>query len=129
MLDAMCDECFPPDYWTARFKFTEGWYWVAFDADQPVAFAGSRPSGWYTNAVYLSIAGVAKTHRGLGLQKRLIRKRVAHARSIGARFAMSETLNDNAPSMNNLIACGFRAFEPRVKWGNDSAVYWRKALA
>jgi len=90
-----------------------------------IGFAG----GYVTseNAFYLSRAGVAEAYQGKGLQKRLIRVRLAHAKRVGSPIAITYTYK-NPASANNLIACGFRSYLPHYKWGGKHSDYWRKKL-
>lgn len=73
--------------------------------------------------VYLSRAGVSLAHRGRGLQRRLIRVRLAYARKLG-RGAITYTVRANPRSINNLIACGFRYYEPAFAWATRDMLYW-----
>jgi hypothetical protein len=58
----------------------------------------------------------------------MIRKRIAHARSLGWKQLFTETILDNPASANALINCGFRMFWPAHPWGSPYAVYWRLDL-
>lgn len=95
-------------------------WWVAWDGTEPVAFGGFRP---IEGAAFLCRAGVIPSHRGLGLQRRLIRVRLAAARRCGFGWAHTYTANGNCVSANNLIRCGFRLFEPSWYWGGTDALY------
>lgn len=105
-----------------------GWWWLAFDGDTPVAFAGLAPSSQWQDTGYLCRAGVLESHRGKGLQKRLIQVRAAHARRLGWQWLVTDTRR-NPASANSLIACGFRMYEPSNPWSFRDAVYWRLRLA
>ncbi len=98
-------------------------WWIAFLEDEPVGFCCLSPSMRRPNVGYLSYAGVMPEHRGQGLQKRLIRVRLKACRKRGWGEAVTYT-NDNPPSANNLIACGFRMWTPDELWGNRLD-YWR----
>lgn len=104
-----------------------GWWWLAFNRSEPVAFAGMRPSYQWGNAIYLSRCGVLREYRGLALQQRLIRVRQRHARSLGVDWLITDT-RQNPVSSNNLIREGFLLFEPSEPWGHKDALYWRKKL-
>jgi len=104
-----------------------GWWWLAMDGDDPVAFAGSYQSSRWLDAIYLCRAGVLASHRGQGLQKRLIKAREQHARSIGMNWLITDT-TDNPASANSLIGCGFRLYEPAAPWAGPTSLYWRKRL-
>jgi GNAT superfamily N-acetyltransferase len=73
-------------------------------------------------------AGVVRSHRGKGLQKRLIRVRERKAREHGWKWLITDTASYNVASSNNLAACGFKLFRPSRPWGHDDGLYWRKAL-
>lgn len=105
----------------------EGVWWVAYDDNYPVAFAGLRPSAQWLACGYLCRAGVVETHRGRGLQRRLIQLRERHARRSGMEWIITDTYK-NPASSNSLIACGFRLFEPSVPWGVSQTLYWRKKI-
>ena len=105
-----------------------GVWWIGFDGKQAVAFAGMRPSVRWEKVGYLCLAGVLPSHRGQGLQKRMIKARVAHARALKWQAVLTETIFDNPHSMTNLIDCGFRPYAPAIPWGDKSAVYWRRFL-
>jgi len=101
-------------------------WWGAWDGIDLVAYAAAR---LLNNGVYfLSRAGVVESHRGHGLQKRLIRCRVARARKLCAPRAATYTAPHNAASMNSLISCGFRVYEPDGAYVGDDVVYWRRVL-
>ncbi|CAB4165193.1 NAT_SF domain containing protein [uncultured Caudovirales phage] len=102
-------------------------WWIAYDNDKPVAYA-ALSNAEEPNAGYLSRSGVLKTHRGLGLQKRLIRVRLRAAKRLGMKVVVSDAVKGNGPSCNSLIACGFRVFAPAKPWGLDRSVYWRRRL-
>lgn len=116
-------ECFPNYH---IYPLHTACWWLAFEDDTPVAFAGFC-RGKSTGAAYLCYAGVAASHRGRGLQKRLIRVRVAAARRMGYKQCVTDTYC-NPASANSLIACGFRSFIPHVPWDGPTSQYWRRLL-
>lgn len=98
-------------------------WWVAYLGSTPVAFAGARSCKTDAELVYLSRCGVLPAARGLGLQRRLIRCRVAWARrQPGRTGVITYTLKHNHYSSNNLILCGFRLYDG--KWVAADALYW-----
>lgn len=103
--------------------FGLGWWWIAFDGDRPVAFAGMTPVKSWAHTVYLKRAGVLESHRGKHLQRRLIQSRINKARKLGMVRVITDTFL-NPPSANNLIACGFRQYEPENGWSFPHAAYW-----
>lgn len=133
-IEAMHTEIFPPAKWTGERVPSGSEWWIAFSLsgnDKPVevAFGGMRPSIREPGAGWLCSAGVLPKYRGLGIQKALIRRRIAYARIYGWKKVVTETIHDNAPSANALIACGFRQFNPEAPWGDAKhSVYWRRDL-
>lgn len=107
--------------------YTSGAWWLVWDGDEPVAFAGSRFAVTEESAVYLSRCGVLKSHRGQGLQRQLLKRRLTHAKTLGVSRVISTTYL-NTPSANNLIAAGFRLYDPETPWGLSGTCYWRKEL-
>lgn len=109
-------------------SYTLGWWWVAFDGKTPVGFAGLHPSANWSGTGYMVRCGVVESHRGKGLQKRLIRVRVKFARGLGLGWLVSSTYL-NPASSNSLIGCGFRLYKPTRPWGARGTLYWRLKLA
>jgi GNAT superfamily N-acetyltransferase len=107
---------------------SQGWWWVAYRGQEACGFGCLMQSSQWEDTVYLARAGVMLSHQGFGIQKRLISRRTAFARSIGMRWAVSDT-TDNPASANSLIACGFKLFEPSKPWGSERTIYWRRDLA
>lgn len=108
-------------------KSNKGFWWIAYDGDLPVGFAAMSPSHRWDDTGYLSRSGVVPSHRGNGLQKRLLQVRERKARELGWKWLITDT-RCNPPSSNSLIARGFRLYEPSRPWGHTDALYWRKAL-
>lgn len=130
LLHVLHSEVFSPEDWTGNTvpKFRTGEWWIAFDGKDAIAFAGLKPSIRSQAVGYMCSAGVLPSHRGKGLQVRLIRKRVARAREHGWHTVITDTVNDNAASMRSLIKCGFRPYLPDVRWNaSEGAVYWKRA--
>lgn len=105
-----------------------GDWWLAKDGDVLHGFAGLWPSVRVEGAGYLCRAGVLPAARGRGLQRKLIRVRERAAKKKGWTALFSDTDPSNAHSMNNLIACGYRAFRPSEPWSGEQWCYWRKIL-
>ncbi len=77
---------------------------------------------------YLAWARVLPGARGYGVQRRLIRARVAWCRAQGAQAVVTYTAPDNVPSMRNLIGSGFRPYAPQKPWYGAEWVYWQRAI-
>lgn len=102
-------------------------HWVAWDTDTwtPVGFATAK---YYkdSNVVYMTSAGVLPLANGYGIQRKLIRARIAWAKRIGASLIHTYTLPKNYPSMINLLKCGFKFYIPEKEHhfgGKDSHYY------
>jgi GNAT superfamily N-acetyltransferase len=104
-----------------------GWWWIMYDGSMPVAFCGLYKSPNWQGTGYLCRAGVLESHRGRGLQKRLIRVRERKARKLGWTHVVTDTY-ENPASANSLIKCGFRSYLPRNPWGAKGVAYWIKRL-
>lgn len=104
-------------------------WWGAFEksSGQLVGVAGMLQSAIEDDTFYLNRSRVSPEHRGYGLQRRLIKARVDRARELGGEYATSDTYM-NPPSTNNLIACGFKAYQPKDPWRGEGTVYWRLKL-
>lgn len=104
-----------------------GAWWIAYAGTEAAGYCGIR-QGTAPGRGYLCRAGVLPKFRGQGLQKALIRVRVAYARKQGWTCVVTDT-HDNPASANSLIACGFRLYRPEVRWSFDSSLYLKKDLA
>ncbi len=106
----------------------KGHWWLMVHKGHPVAFAGLYQLEDCEISGYLCRAGVTWDHQGLGLQKRLIRVRLAKARRLGWDWIVSDTRRSNHPSANSLIRCGFKLFKPRRGWGPAGSLYWERDI-
>lgn len=107
---------------------TSASWWLVQDAGQPVAFAALKPSAQFAGVGYLARCGVRQSHRGQGLQRRLLQARERHARQLGWTHLVTDTASGNAASSNNLIRSGYHIYVPSNPWGLEGAIYWIKAL-
>ena len=103
------------------------WWWIAYDGEKPVAFAGLTPYP-VNKTVFLSRCGVIKSYRGLGLQRKLIKKREAIAIKEGYSRIITYTSYDNIKSANNLIGCGYKLYTPKWWWGVRNSYYFIKHI-
>jgi RimJ/RimL family protein N-acetyltransferase len=124
---ALDEICFPHD---DRVNPDGSLWWIVWHGKTPVAYAGMRLCKDPRNLglAFLNRAGVVPGHRGRGLQKRLIRARVAAARGLAVNELVSYCMNYNVASINSLVNCGFRFYLPATKWGGTAAVYLCKPL-
>jgi len=104
-----------------------GHWWIAYKDGNPVGFCGIRQSHRWADTAYLCRAGVIQKARGQGLQKKLIRVRVNHARKEKYTWLITDTYQ-NPASANSLISCGFKMFHPSNPWSYEGACYWRKRI-
>jgi ribosomal protein S18 acetylase RimI-like enzyme len=118
-------ECFPKD---APCDAAVGKWWLLLDGRKVAGYASLRNAPHQPGIAYLNRAGVVKEYRGRGLQKRLIRVRLAYAKRHGYKEAISDSASYNVASSNSLIACGFKLYRPRTLWSFRSALYWFKTL-
>jgi GNAT superfamily N-acetyltransferase len=108
-----------------------GWWWLIRDhRGKGIAFAGLRPCHHESNKglCFMIRSGVLTKHRGQGMQKRLIRARIAMAKRHGFKQIVTYVLDWNLASANSLIACGFRLYIPESKYAGSKAFYFQKML-
>ena len=117
-------KCFPADEMPL---FNKGYWWIVYDGDIPVGFCGLTHVPSWDDAGYLNRGGVVTSHRGKGLQRRMIAVRVQKAKKVGWSWLISAT-RDNIPSSNNLIACGFKLYSPNHEWLEGHCLYWIRKL-
>jgi ribosomal protein S18 acetylase RimI-like enzyme len=109
LIEYLHDQCFPND----SFDGTD--FWVVLDGSEPVGFATGRKSEVAGNWYMLTRAGVLKQARGQGLQRRLIRVRVAHARKNKYEGCVTYVANRNSASAINVLRSGFELYDPLIK--------------
>lgn len=108
-----------------EFQENREW-WVFLDRKGKIgAYCGSI----YSQGICIFIrAWVKKSHRGKGMQKRLINTRVKAAKEKDCYIAITYTTKDNYPSVNNLIAKGFKFYFPEYAYGGKEMLYWSKKI-
>jgi len=122
LLNWLQKNCLPAD---KIYPVTKGyWYVVYTHRGEAVGFGGIVPSSRWADTMYLCRAGVTRAHQGRGLQKRLLRARIRKAKALGMNWVITDT-HHNPASANNLIATGFKMFEPSDPWGFKTALYWK----
>jgi len=101
----------------------ESVWWVVSIDGRPAGYAGIR--GKDDTKAEMTRAGVVQWARGGGLQKRLIRVRVAWAKRRGFSRVYTYTWAGNYASMSSLASCGFRPYYLEDgKW-----LYWQRRFA
>lgn len=107
-------------------------FWLIFMNDIPVGFASARGLMYSPDVAYFDRAGLKPIAQGQGLHKKLINIRLRYLRRIGYRCAITYCLDDNFPSANNLVSCGFKLYEPQERWADDASkkevLYFMKDL-
>jgi len=129
-INAMIDEVSQSLTWIYGERCTEaGDWWIAFNGKTEAAFAGLTPAKGMPGVGYVCADGVLEPYRGHGLQKRLLRRRIAWARHNNYNALVCDVIHHNAASINSLIACGFKQFVPEKPWGRMADVcFWRLEL-
>jgi GNAT superfamily N-acetyltransferase len=103
------------------------YWWIAFDGDKPIGYAGLDTVRLKDKA-FLCRGGVLASHRGLGIHKRLIKARERMARRLGIDRIVTYTDHNNIASSNSLIKRGYIRYRPGAEWGVDNAIYFSKEL-
>jgi GNAT superfamily N-acetyltransferase len=99
-------------------------FWVAYDQGGAVCGFASAVL-LQSNVVYLSRSAVVLQHRGRGLQKKLINHRLKWAKAEGAEVAVTYVQWKNFASLMNLLHCGFRFTENRLRGYGDFALMYK----
>lgn len=120
-------KCFPHDDPCVIGNEDNVW-WVAYDGDTPVGFAGIKK---YVNTgyVFFNRVGVLKPYRGEGLHKLFIKKRLEYCKKLDwCEKVLTYTANWNISSANNLIKNGFLLYIPQYKYANNDSLYFMKEI-
>lgn len=107
------------------------WWWIVRDRKgKAVAFAGMRPCHAEVNKglALLTRAGVMTGFRGKGIHQALIACRVRYAKKKGFKEVVAYVKGRNFASCNALAACGFRLYEPSVRYAGEDTLYFRRKL-
>lgn len=124
VINILQKRCLPLD---ETYLFEGSFWWAVFDSEIPVGFGGYCPSDKWDNTIYLCRSGILEEYRGNGLQKKLIKRRLKHAKRKGFEWAYTDT-TENPASANSLISCGFKMYIPDDPWGTKQTIYWRRRL-
>lgn len=108
-----------------EFKSNREW-WVIIDKKEIIAYCGHSFIQFSTlnHYIYFNRAWVRKDYRGKGIQKRLIKIRMKSAKKI-THVILTYTMIDNYASINSLISCGFKIYEPEYKYISGNVLYFR----
>lgn len=124
-LNRMAPEVFPE---LRDHHLENGFWWIAYDTNSPVAIAGMVPFDPFPGVGYLKRAYVLPDHRGHGLQLRFMHLREAKAISLGWHLLVSETAADNVFSARTFARAGYVQTHPEQPWGVQPSTYWEKRL-
>lgn len=121
-------KCFVGDH---PVSLKDTFWWLAYnEAGNPVGFSGLKAckKKENKNLGYFSRAGVIKSYRGHGTQKKMIKARLRMAKQLGLTHCVTYVKGFNLASANSLISCGFKLYNPHYKWGGKAALYFGKCL-
>lgn len=117
--------CFPFDK-AYMFAWEKNVSWVAYEKDELVGYLSAHP---LRNGVwFFSRVGVMPSHRGQGLQRKLMAVMERHGRREGWREIVTYTVGRNGFSTANILASGYRTYEPRKSYVGFEVVHMRKKL-
>ena len=124
-IEAMDRVCFPFD---ARYMFAweKNASWVAHEKDELVGYLSAHPLKY--GVWFFSRVGVMPSHRGQGLQRKLMAVMERHGRREGWREVVTYTAGFNGWSTRNILASGYRTYEPRKSYVGWECVHMRKKL-
>lgn len=111
---------YPPEAvaWTAALFGRPGWRF--FGAFEGAALAGGVALHQHGEGAWFGFAATRPEFRGRGAQTALIARRIAEARTAGARWCVTETAADTPekpnPSTHNMRRMGFADAYERVNW-------------
>lgn len=108
-----------------EFKPNRDWWVLNHKRLGIIAYCGSS----YSEGICIFLrAWVHKSKRGKGLQKHLIRLRLNAAKQRKCKVAITYTMKWNYPSINNLIALGFKIYGPSWEYGGKEMLYFKKSF-
>lgn len=130
LIERLDRKCFPGDepvfvggeriWWVASYRFSSG------TLIHGAGFGGVSPL-YDQGLAYFCRAGVVDVCRGKGLQRRLLRARIAWCKR-NKLEPITDCTSDNVASINNLVAVGFKAYLPEYRWALPNSIYWRLPL-
>lgn len=105
----------------------DGYWFFAYWNEIPIAFAGLVPFTPSPRVGYLKRCWVDPSHRGQGLQQKLLYHRELKAKELGWTCLVGEVREDNEFSNLNFEQCDYERIIPEQPWALDS-VFWVKYL-
>ena len=117
--------CFPFDK-PYMFAWDKNASWVAHDKEELVGYLSAHP---LRNGIwFFSRVGFMPSHRGQGLQRKLMTVMERHGRREGWREVVTYTVGRNGYSTANILEAGYRTYEPRKSYVGFQVVHLRKKL-
>jgi len=124
-IEQMDRVCFPFDK-EYMFSWEKNVSWVSIDKSELVGYLSVHPlrrGVWFFSRV-----GVMPSHRGQGLQRKLMATMERHGRAAGWRSIVTYTAGHNGYSTHNILSAGYRTYEPRKSYVGWECVHMRKKL-
>ena len=121
------DLCFPAD---DDYPFEGAVWWVYKDVHgRSAGYCGVKLlDGPNKGTAFLCRAGVLPAYAGQGLQRKMLRIRENYAYKHGCDTVLTYTVQNNYPSIVNLIKAGYRFYEPSHAWEGRDVFYFIKYL-
>lgn len=116
---AMDAICFPNDDPISDWHESD-WYLV-YEGGDILGYGSKKELAG--DITYLNRVGVLPAHRGKGIQRKLLDRRIKDSQG---STIITYTVNSNPASSNNLIRKGFLLFIPENQWVEGEVLYWIK---
>jgi GNAT superfamily N-acetyltransferase len=117
--------CFPFDF-PYIFSWEKNVSWVAMDKEELQGYLSVHPLRY--GVWFFSRVGVLLAARGQGLQRKMMNVMEKHGRREGWREIVTYTIGGNGHSIQNILECGYRTYEPRKSYVGWKFVHLRKRL-
>ena len=117
--------CFPFDK-PYMFTWEKNISWVSYESDELQGYLTAHPlknGVWFYTRV-----GVMPAARGQGLQRKLMTAMERHGRKSGWHSIVTYTAGFNGYSTRNILAAGYRTYEPKKSYVGFEVVHMRKRL-
>ncbi len=124
-IEQMDRVCFPFDK-QYMFAWEKNATWIAEEGVECVAYLSAHP---LRNGVwFFSRVGVMPSHRGQGLQRKLMTAMERHGRKWGWREIVTYCVGRNGHSIANILEAGYQTYAPRRSYVGFEVVHLRKYL-
>ncbi len=120
LIKELHEKCFPGEEF---YEHKKNKYWIAVDRNgKPLGFGVATDFG--EGILFFSRSGVLKQYRGNGIHKKLIKVRLRFSVRRKFKSCITYTAIGNHASVNNLTACGFKAYTPSKEYVGKDFNYW-----